>query len=205
MTSYGALYWGFNAHGCFLWAKVLKNGRVFIEADYKFIHMPVEAVAKEIKSRTSAMGIERLHAVYALPETFPAPSQKERGTLEAEAPSQTFARFGLPLVSSGGHRQHGWQRVHDFLRDAPDGKPWLVVSPECKWLPRTLPTLVQTKTDPDDCEGDEYAANALRALLSSRPQPSSVPKKPTKYEFLTLGWLKQTDNGSKRRGAMSRR
>ncbi len=197
----GGLFYAYNSHGCFVWAKVLKSGRVFCLADHKFRHETIESVAAHITKKTREMGLGKLSAVYAPPEMFPKVSQGERRVMEAEAPSQTFARFSLPLIAAGSVRVHGWQRIHDFLRDAPDGKPWLVFSPECKWLRRTIPTLVQTKTNPDDCEGEEYAANALRALLSSRPQPSAEGKKPTRYAWNQVGALREDRT---RRGVLAR-
>jgi hypothetical protein len=197
----GGLYYAFNAPGCFVWARVLPSGRVFCLRDFRFKQQSIETVVADVKRQTAEMGTGRLAAIYAPPEMFPKPTQGERRILEAETPSQTFARFGLPLVAAGSNAIHGWQRIQDFLRDAPDGKPWLMLSPECKWLRRTLPTLVQTKTDPDDCEGETYAAHALRALLSSRPQPSAKSKPPVRYAWNQVGALRDEPT---RRGVLSR-
>ena len=69
----------------------------------------------------------------------------------------------------------------------------MVISPDCSSLIRTIPTLIQDKKTPDDCAGNQFAANALRFLLTSRPMPSKkfIPTPPP--EYLTVGWLKSLD------------
>src|SRR6185295_9994726 len=129
----GSCWFAYNAPGCFLWADVESSGRVHVVADYKFQHLPVEAVATEIHTRTLHLEVSRLQAIYAAPSMFPK-RQTEHGyrTLEPEAPSESFARFGLPMYPAGSIETHGWQRVHDYLRLAPDGMPWLTFAPECR-------------------------------------------------------------------------
>jgi len=204
MALLGSVYFRYNAPGCFIWADVEGSGRVRIIADLKFQHQSIESVVESIREQTKLLGLFKFSAVYADPEMFPPERENQKiRQLEAESPSEVFARFGLPLIASGGNRVHGWQRCNDFLRNAPDGKPWLIIHPRCKWLLRTLPALVQTKADPDDCEGEEYAANALRFLLASRPTPSlrTPPKKP--YAWGTVGWLR-TSGEKKRHGVLAR-
>lgn len=204
VTCYGSLFWAYNTPGCFLWARVLPNGRVYVQKDYKFVRKPIETVAEEIEKRTLDLAIDRLAAVYADPEIFPKASPSKT-TIEAETPSQVFGRCGLGLIPAGTNREHGWQRIHDYLRDAPDGKPWLIISPECSALARTLPSLVQDDKNPDDCVGDDYAANALRFLLSARPSPRQIATAKPVYAFGTVGWLKQQDAKDKaQRGLLSR-
>lgn len=201
------MFWRFNDTGAFLWGKVFENGRVYIRADYKFTRQTIEACAESIHRKSAELGLGRFSAVYADPEMFPSTTGKKerRSALEPEAPAHTFSRFGLPMIRSGEHREHGWQRVHEYLRIAPDGHPWLIIHPECVTLLRTLPTLVKQENHPDDCQGDEYAANALRFLLASRPSTSKIAKKPTVYPWGSLGWLKQLDARESRvAGVLSR-
>lgn len=203
----GACAFGYNSPGCFLWADVLPSGRVYVRADYKFQRMPIEDVAREIKLRTIALDDgAKLSTVYGMPEMFPkARDDKQTGNriAEAESPSEVFARFGVPMYPAGSNHEHGWQRIHDYLRLAPDGDPWLILSPACKTLARTLPSLVQSKTDPDDVDGEAYAAHALRVLLSARPHPSALQTRKTPYAFGTIGWLRERDAAVKP-GVLSR-
>jgi hypothetical protein len=154
-----------------------------------------------VLARTRTLEIQRFTAIYADPEMFPS-AKSERRVMEAEAPSRIFARSGLPMIPSGSNLIHGWSRVHDYLRLAPDGRPWLVIDPSCSALVRTLPAIVKKTNDPDDCEGELYAAHALRILLSARPAPSSLSAPKKAYAWGTVGWLRNRDQP--KRGLLTR-
>jgi hypothetical protein len=186
----GACFWGYNSPGCFLWALVGDDHRVTVRSEVKFIRKPVQTVADEIIARSESLGL-KLRGVYADPEMFEG-AEKDDG-VSVEPVARTFSRFGVGMTPAHGARTHQWQRVQDYLRAAPDGRPWLQIHPDCKWLIRTLPTLVQKKRDADDCEGEEYAANALRFLLASRPSPSAAPSRTRVHKWGTVGWLKSLD------------
>lgn len=207
MAFFGAIFFGYNTPGCFIWANVLENGRVHVLADYKFRQATAGDIIAKVRSVGADLDFPKFTAVYGNLEMFPKDDQtKAQGTqwrgLEAEPPSDVFARSGLPLVPSGANRQHGWQRIHEFLRLAPDGKPWLLLHSRCRWLRRTLPAVTQLESDPEDLGGEDYAVNALRVLLSARPTPSAttVPRKA--YPYMTVGWLR--GSASPRRGVLSR-
>lgn len=185
----GACVFRYNSPGCFLWAEVRPNGRVFVVDEFKFKQKSEAEVAEAVLKRSAELfGRRRLDAVYAPPEMFPEVSETVR---EAESPSEVFARNGLTMFPCGSNELHGWQRVHDYLRNAPDGDPWLIISPDCRALIRTLPSLVQKKTDADDVDGESFAAHALRVLLSARPSPSALQTQKPPYAEGTIGWLRQ--------------
>ena len=195
----GAIWWGFNNPGCFLWARVLESGRVHVVSELKFQKKHIEDVARDIKARTRELEAEKLSSIYGPPDIFPKP---DGPVIEAESPSQTFSRFGVVMIPAGSIEQHGWQRIHDYLRDAPDGKPWLLIAPACQTLIRTLPSLVEHDKDKEDVVGDSYAAHALRVLLSARPHPTQMAKSKKPYAWGTVGWLRDDD---KPRGLLSSR
>ena len=97
------------------------------------------------------------------------------------------------MVRSDNDRYHGWQRVHDYLRPAPDGRPWLVVSPRCKYTLRTIPTLQQDKHDPDDLDttADDHAADETRYMLAARPAPGRMGVVKSLTPVYSLRWWKQ--------------
>jgi hypothetical protein len=68
-------------------------------------------------------------------------------------------------------RPLGWQRFRHWLKDSPDGVPWLTVSPECPYTARTIPALVSDSHKPEDVDsdGEDHAADALRYFVMSRP------------------------------------
>ncbi len=108
-----------------------------------------------------------------------------------ESPAETYARHGVPLVQASKERAAGWARLREWLRVAPDGKPWLMVHPDCAYLIRTLPSLISDDRKPEDVDTDseDHAADALRYFVMSRPSPGRETRKPAPAAW-TMGWLK---------------
>ncbi len=184
------LHWGYNAPGCVVWARILPNWRVYLQADVKFIRLPIEDVCVDLIRRASALGLPRSRGTYASPDLFSSENEPEYG-VEIEPIADGFARHGFPLIPAHGDVTHGFSRMHDYARAAPDGLPWLVVSPRCKATITTLPTLTQKKTNREELDGEyQYAAHAIRCLLSSRPAPRANMA-PVQHESGTRGWLRQ--------------
>ena len=94
-----------------------------------------------------------------------------------ESIAETFARHGVPLIRGSNEREIGWQRMRHWLRDAPDGVPWLTLDPDaCPYLCRTLPALISDEVRAEDVDtaGDDHGADAARYGLMSRPMPTRV-------------------------------
>jgi hypothetical protein len=128
-----------------------------------------------------------------------------------ESMAETFQRNGCPLMQADkrrlgtSDRPLGWQRFRHWLKDAPDGIPWLTISPECAYTARTIPALISDKTKPEDVDsdGEDHAADALRYFVMSRPPigDTRVTKKTNPY--MSFGWLKQ--QGQQATGLLNRR
>ncbi len=184
----GGLFWGYNKPGCFMLARVEDDGRVYVMADIKWKGLSVEEASERILGLAAAHKV-RLTATFADKELSSTPGSYTG--LLAPSIAATFRRHGVNISTIGGDIEHGWQRVRDFMRASKLNRPWLVVSPDAKVLIRTISTVVQVKTNPDDCEGETYAVHALRVLLSSRPMPwKEEPKKP-EPKYGTLGYYKK--------------
>lgn len=201
MPALMGLAWGYNTPGCLLVARVFPNNRVYLQVDEKFQKLAIEHVCDRARRLTESLGIVRHIPTYADEELF-NPKESDTGVI-VEPIADVFARCGWSLIATHGPRSHGWQRIHDYLREAPDKLPWLVASPNCKTLLRTMPALVQSKTDPDDCTGPDYAANALRHLISARPAPSAKQaQSDPSQQWGTVAWLKA--QGRKPTGVLAR-
>ncbi len=194
-----SLWWGFNVPGCVILARVLQHGRVYLERDLKFRHQTVADVAREVKKLVADRCLPKRPAVFASPDLF-AGTEPEDGVL-VEPIADVFAREGVPLVPSHGDTLHGWQRMNDYLRAAPDGQPWLTVSPRCKTVIQTMFSIEQKKSNPEEPDGAVYAAHAVRLLLNSRPSVSALTHAKQKPAWGTVGWLKGKD--SKPRGTLA--
>lgn len=101
----------------------------------------------------------------------------------------TYAEHGVVMHQASNERIVGWERVHEFLRDAPDGKPYLQVFDTCTELIKNLPALVydQHRVEDVDTDGPDDEADALRyglmaahwldATRRPKPQGYSVGKR----------------------------
>ena len=132
------------------------------------------------------------------------PSAFSKTGHHGESVAETFARAHVPCQEGDNARQLGWQRLRHWLAKAPDGLPWLTIDPGCRYLRRTLPSLVSDPRQPEDVqtEGDDHAADALRYGVMSRPSPTRSPLQ-KKFAPGTNGWLrpKGAENRAGRRYA----
>lgn len=192
VTPTGAVVYGYNKGAIALFAYVLPNSRVYVAAELKAKRKPIELFAKDILAKFDELGWQNV--TLACPNSM-APDDDEESE-GAEAPTQTFAthRVNLSPVEIGD-KEHGWTRTHEYFRFAPDGRPWLIVSPRCKQLIRTMPALVGDPSNEDDLDNgqEDRAALALRTLLASRPAPGSVRQSATPPSAWSLGWFKALD------------
>ena len=100
--------------------------------------------------------------------------------------AQTYADQGVLVHQASNNRLSGWERVHEFLSDAEDGKPYLQVFNTCTELIKNLPALVYDQHQVEDVatDGPDDEADALRYGLMAahwaettaraRPRPLTV-------------------------------
>lgn len=183
----GGFVFGFNEPGCMLWARVLPNQRLYVEAVWKFSGLPLAEVAREVNARTRTLGADRCKSLVC-PEGL---GEDAEGLVDA--PARVLAREGLPMGLMTLSSSYPWQRVQDYLRPGPDGEPWLLVSPDCEALTRTIPTLRQDDHHPDDLDKqqDDAPARALQVLIASRPSPQLMTPAKQPFAENTFGYWKQ--------------
>jgi phage terminase large subunit len=196
---FAGMDWGYNAPGCVLWFAALPDGKLHVRWEYKFKGLSAEAVATEIKQITKTLGIQRLRYLAC----DPAMKQKT-GAGRGESIFETLLRRGLPMRTSDNDRFNGWNRVHEWLRLDAQDQPHLTVSPECKYLARTLPALVQDDHDPEDVDSakDDHAADALRYGVMSRPGPTRFVAD-TEPTVNSLAWWKRHYEGQSGTGVLA--
>lgn len=162
----GGMDWGYLRPGVFLWAVPLDDGRLYIEKEYVFQETVASEVAKNIVLLTKFWGWE-------LSEAHGDPAMAIRNAESGEDIFETLQTHGLYVHPAKHERVNGWQRLRHWLRPLPNGKPALIISPDCEYLIRTLPQLMQDDSKPEDVEtkSEDHAADALRYLVMSRPTP----------------------------------
>ena len=173
--------WGYSKYGICLWVAILPSGRLFIFHEYLFKKTLASKVAQNTRDETK--NLIRQIPGSRLGKGVCDPAMEGPDGSSGESYRQTFQKNGVSLILGNNQRVLGWGRVREWLSLAPDGMPWLLISPKCKYLRRTLPTLIIDKNDPEDLnsDGEDHGADALRYGVMARPSPSLAPKSPTIY------------------------
>lgn len=94
------------------------------------------------------------------------------GTMKGESIADTFADHDVWLEKADNDRLIGWNRMREYMKIQPDGKPLWVIFDTCANLIRTLPQLVHDdKRVEDVADGiEDHAAESCRYGLMSRPE-----------------------------------
>lgn len=203
MKAFASMDWGYNAPGCVLWWACLLDGHYHIFDELKFQYTPVYEVSAAVQTRCRAWGV-KLDYLIADPAMW-----QHTGADRGEAIAETMVRLKLPMRKGDNDRKNGWQRVHEFLRTAPDGRPWLTVDERCRYLRRTIAGAMSDKNDADDVNtnSDDHAIDALRYGAMSRPLTGHLGEERS-HVFApgTMGHLRQSVRASvSRLGAESAR
>lgn len=180
---FASMDWGYNSPGVVLWWAILPDGYYHIAAEWKFRENTADEIATRVTQVTSELGIKRLQYIACDPNMH-----QHTGAGRGETILETLRRRGLPVRRSDNDRVNGWARVHQFLRESPEGRPWLTVSPNCVYGIRTMPAQIQSKEDPDDLNTnkDDHWADALRYGAMSRPASYQPDREYEPPPFLSL-------------------
>ena len=172
-----AMDWGYNDPCAVLWFAVAPGGRVYAYREYYERKVLSSETARRIRHLT---GEETVAYTAASPDAWQNRGMSASGELSGMSIAEVFAHGGVPLLKADNARIAGWQRVREYLAEADDGQPRLLIFRNCENLIRTLPALTFDERFVEDvspaCE--DHAAEALRYGLMSRPAAASEPKKP---------------------------
>jgi phage terminase large subunit len=191
---FGSMDWGYSSPGVMLWWAALPDGKYHVRYEHKFKGDTAEAVGKRIRKITADLGIDKLRYIAADPGMW-----QKTGAGRGEAIAETLLRMRLPMRKSDNDRKNGWLRLHELLKvddDSERKEPWLTVAPECKYLIRTLPAMVQDDHEPEDIDTakDDHAADALRYGAMSRPSPTRFNTE-SAVKPGTIAWWKLNPTG----------
>lgn len=176
------LDWGYDPHyGMAGFVAVFPNGRLYLFYEWKFngAHAKQKMVASEVAKKIKQYTLEDVLPMAKskrITKRIADPSMWSGDGHSGEDYAQTFARCGVPLTKADNERVMGWGRLRHWFQLAPDGLPWLVISPRCAVTARTIPALVRDKHDPDDVDttGEDHPADMLRYGVMARPTPTKL-------------------------------
>ena len=175
------LDWGFAEPAAVYWLEIFPYGRIHVYRElYTTLRGPQE-LAKDILELTSKL--EKIQHMVIPPELYGKKVETEGGGEPiADLMAQVLGQRIL-LKKANNARVPGWLKLRQFLSKAPDGFPWLQVSPKCENLIRTLPALIHDEDRPEDLDGDgeDHAADSLRyGVVDIHDLPKNIlsPHKP---------------------------
>lgn len=92
-------------------------------------------------------------------------------TPSGDSVADDYRKGGVHMIPGNHDRINGWNKVHEGLRDAPDGKPFVQVFETCTQLIKNLPSLVHDQHDVEDLDSDgpDDESDAFRYGLMAAP------------------------------------
>lgn len=173
--------WGYSNNGICVWAAILSSGHIHICHEWTFKKTLSSLVAKRIAEETK--NLLRRYPGARLGKSVGDPAMWGVEGSTGETYEQTFRRNGVNMIEGDNQRELGWGRFREWLAVALDNIPWLIISPSCKYIRRTIPTLVIDKNNPEDLDsnGEDHAVDAIRYGLMARPSPALVHKSSIVY------------------------
>ncbi len=181
---FAAMDWGYHDPCCVLWFAVSDTGRVYVYRELYENRVLSSQMAARIRYLT---GNEQLSYTVASPDAWQQRGMSGSGDIGGMSIAEVFSNGGVPLLRADNSRVAGWQRIREYLAEAPDGRPQLSIFSSCTNLIRTLPTLIFDEHNAEDVSSncEDHAPEALRYGLMSRPvgaKPSKAAKKPRVYD-----------------------
>lgn len=177
-----AMDWGYNDPCCCLWFAVSPDKHIYVYDEYYRRARLAVDVAKSIKEKT---GTVKCAYTAASPDMWQKRGMqtKTHDGFVGESIAELFQKGGVPLQKADNSRVIGWQRVREYLADAPDGIPWLQVFPCCENLIEYMPMMQYDDTNKEDAkDGNDHAPEALRYGLMTRATPMKEQKEEEKYQ-----------------------
>ena len=159
--------WGYNDPCAIFWYAIGPDSRCYVYRELTLRETLARDVARRIVDLSKD---ENIAYTVASPDMW----QRRGATdIEGESIAETFARNGCPVSRADNNRIIGWNRVREFLADAPDGTPSIQIFETCLELIRTIPLMVYDDHNVEDVADGlpDHWCESLRYFCMSRPSP----------------------------------
>ena len=120
----------------------------------------------EIQKGLKALGLSLDHISWVQADTAMFHPKEDGSESLATQFAMSDDRWLSLLRKSNKDRVAGWEKLHKWLRIAPDGIPYWRVARNCKHTTRTLPELIHDDNIPEDLDsdGEDHPADAQRYM-----------------------------------------
>lgn len=187
--------WGYNDHAAILWYAADEDGRVYVYRELYFRETLATAAAKNVRELT---GDEEIRYTVAGHDMW---QRRGNDYTTGENIAESFIKNDVMVEKADIARVVGWNRVREYLADAPDGKPYLQVFDTCENLIRTLPEMMfdERKTEDMKDHAEDHLPDSLRYGLMSRPlKTKPLPQEETAIQRHKNRILKQKQQNRRR-------
>ena len=167
--------WGYAQPACVHWWEILPSGRVIMYRELYCTRRHPKELARDVLDMSPR---EEEYSYFSIPpELWGKEVEKEGGGEPIADLLQGVLGSRLPLRKANNARIPGWQKLRSYLAKAPDGRPWLQISPNCENAIRTIPELIHDEHHPEDLDsdGEDHAADCARyGIVSIGEVPKSI-------------------------------
>lgn len=176
--------YGYVAPSAVYWCAITNDDKVIVYREFYGTGRRPEELAEIIMKES---GTEHIDYFVGDPSMWSKTGHTGRSIAETMEDFWRANKWYLPTMKGDNERLHGLQQVHEFLADASDKQPWLLISPNCVNLIRTLPMLVydENKKEDIDTDSEDHCYDSIRYGLMSRPKRPKAYIGISQNEFTT--------------------
>lgn len=157
-----AMDWGFSDPACVLWFEVTPMGRIYIYRELYTTRRSPKELALDILSMCPPE--EEYMYIVASPEIWGKKVETEGGGEPIQRLMEEVLKNRMIMKKANNARVPGWLKMREYMFRAPDGLPWLQISPNCTNLINEIPNLVHSDKKVEDVSGDcsDHSSEATR-------------------------------------------
>lgn len=177
--------WGYNDPCAVYWHTADEDGHYYTYRELYINETHASDVAKRIVEMSVYVDEHGNESPEQIEYTVASPDMwQKRGNsstlvkaeeMIGENIAETFLKNGVPVIRADNARIIGWDRMREYLKDAPDGMPYWRITENCRNLTRTLPEMIyDDKKVEDVADGlEDHPPESCRYFLMSRPFKTS--------------------------------
>jgi phage terminase large subunit len=110
--------------------------------------------------------------------TIAPPDLWNKSSTDGKTKAEIFLENGVGLLKANADRAQGAMQIKEMLKNAPDGKPWLMIFEDCKDLIANLTDIQSDEKDPNKYANEPHEithnVDALRYFCISRTLSTEI-------------------------------